>query len=51
MSLLADMGFSTIPTAAATASQLEENVAAGRRGPLTADLHAQVEVLAPEVTA
>ena len=49
--LLADAGFSTILIGAATASQLEESVAAGRRGPLSADLHAQVEALGLEEAA
>ncbi len=49
--LLADAGFSTILIGAVTASQLEESVAAGRRGPLSADLHAQVEALGLEEAA
>ena len=49
--LLADAGFSTVLIGAVTASQLEESVAAGRRGPLSADLHAQVEALGLEEAA
>ena len=49
--LLADAGFSTILIGAVTASQLEESGAAGRRGPLSADLHAQVEALGLEEAA
>ena len=46
--LLADPGFSTMLIGAATANQLQESVTAGRRGPLPADLHAQIEALGLE---
>ena len=49
--LLADPGFSTMLIGAATANQLEESVGAGRRGALSADLHAQVEALGLEEEA
>ena len=46
--LLADPVFSTMLIGAATANQLQESVTAGRRGPLPADLHAQIEALGLE---